>query len=207
MGAMDNDMLDPLLQLTDGIAGHLAQLTATESTKQIALASLRQSVQNARRQSFPAPLHTYAALVSRAIESGRHSSVAGIAALFAPVHSSLPWVYHYPLRRDDEDLGSRIAFAELIGPDGPLQAPNCRVGFTVMAEHTTYPLHSHPAIELYLVVSGNAQWQTPTSDAMIPPGDLVLHRSNEPHAMRTFDEPLLALWGWTGNIEAPAIYI
>jgi quercetin dioxygenase-like cupin family protein len=125
-----------------------------------------------------------------------------------PVHGSLPqpWVYHYP-RLADDDPGTRIAFAELIGPDGPLEAPDCRVGFTVMAEATTYPLHYHPAVELYWVIAGNAQWQTPTSDRIVPPGDLVLHRSNEPHAMRTFDEPLLALWGWTGEIDAPAIYL
>ena len=61
--------------------------------------------------------------------------------------------------------------------------------------------------ELYLVLGGSAKWQTPTSDRCVPPGEFVLHRSNEPHAMHTFDEPLLALLSWSGDIDAPAAYV
>jgi len=35
----------------------------------------------------------------------------------------------------------------------------------------------------------------------------VLHRTNQPHAMRTFAEPLLALYGWRGDIDTPAFYL
>ncbi len=199
-------MPDPLMQLTAAMAAHLSQLSARETAIQEALDQLVRSVRHARRQVFSAASHDYAVLVARAVEVGRQSSVAGIATHLLPVHASLPWVYHYP-RLADDDRSSRIAFAELIGPDGPLQAPDCRVGFTVMAEGTTYPMHSHPAVELYLVIAGHAQWCTPTSDRIMPPGELVLHRSSEPHAMQTFDEPLLALWGWTGEINAPATYV
>jgi hypothetical protein len=35
----------------------------------------------------------------------------------------------------------------------------------------------------------------------------VLHRSNQPHAMRTHAEPLLALYGWRGDLETSAYYL
>jgi quercetin dioxygenase-like cupin family protein len=199
-------MTDPLIELTGAIASHLSQVSEPEAAIQDAVGHLLQSARHARRQAFSAASHGYAALVARAVELGRNACVAGIATHLLPVHGSMPWVYHYPHAVDD-DRSTRIAFAELIGPDGPLLAPDCRVGFTVMAPDTTYPMHCHPAVELYLVVAGNARWQTPSRDRMVPPGEFVLHRSNEPHAMRTYDEPLLALWGWTGEIDAPAAYL
>ena len=120
----------------------------------------------------------------------------------------LPWRYSYPPRPEDAvDLAERIAFAELIGPRAPLTAPGCRAGFTLMAPDTFYPMHAHPAIELYLVVSGHAQWTTPEAERIVPPGEFVLHGSNQPHAMRTFAEPLLALYGWRGDLDTPAFYL
>jgi quercetin dioxygenase-like cupin family protein len=76
-----------------------------------------------------------------------------------------------------------------------------------MAPDTFYPLHAHPAIELYLVIAGHAQWTTPASERIVPPGEFVLHHANQPHAMRTFAEPLLALYGWRGEIDTPAFYL
>lgn len=200
-------MIDPLLHLAGAIADHVARMRVSAPALEDSLTHLLRSVRRAQLRPFTVPTHGYAALVTHAIQHGQDGGIAGIATPLLSVRDSLPWVYHYPLRSPGEDLGNRIAFAELIGPDGPLQAPDCRVGFTVMAEQTDYPLHSHPAVELYLVVAGTAQWRTPTSDRRVPPGELVLHRSREAHAMRTFDEPLLALWAWSGEIDAPAVYL
>jgi quercetin dioxygenase-like cupin family protein len=123
----------------------------------------------------------------------------------------LVWHYHYAPHPgsppDAEDLAERIGFAELIGPRAPLTAPACRVGFTLLAPATCYPQHAHPAIELYLVISGHAQWTTPGDERIVPPGAFVLHSASKPHAMRTFAEPLLALYGWRGDIDTPAFYL
>jgi hypothetical protein len=37
--------------------------------------------------------------------------------------------------------------------------------------------------------------------------DFVLHRSNEPHAMRTLTEPLLAIYSWSGDLDTAAFYL
>jgi len=204
---MSGGSIDRFSKLTNAIASHLAKVEVPPSDMRNVMTHLGESSRKARRQPFTAAKSDYAALVQRVLENARHSPVADVAAHLLPVHSSLPWVYHYTPRSTEEDLSDRIAFAELIGPDGPMQTPNCRIGFTVMAERTMYPMHRHPAVELYLVISGLAQWQTPRSNRFVPPGEFVLHGANEPHSMRTFDEPLLALWSWSGDIQTPAAYV
>jgi mannose-6-phosphate isomerase-like protein (cupin superfamily) len=191
------------------IVTHLAAVLSSTDEVDAAVRHLHRSARAAApRQGFEAtPGRDYAAILAPAIAAGRNHAVAGIAASLAALPGPLPWRYSYPPRPDAPDLADRIAFAELIGPRAPLTAPDCRAGFTLMAPDTFYPLHAHPAIELYLVISGHAQWTTPEAERIVPPGRFVLHLSNQPHAMRTFAEPLLALYGWSGDIDTPAFYL
>jgi quercetin dioxygenase-like cupin family protein len=128
----------------------------------------------------------------------------GIAPALSACWQLLNWHYHYP---DRPDLAANIGFAELIGPAGPLGSDKIRVGFTFMAPGIFYPLHDHPAVELYLVLSGHARWTRGTLTTGQDPGAAVLHASMEPHAMETATEPLLALYVWTGEIASPARYL
>ena len=130
--------------------------------------------------------------------------LTGIASALSACWQLLDWHYHYPERRD---LAANIGFAELIGPAGPLRSDKIRVGFTFMAPGIFYPLHDHPAVELYFVLSGRAQWTRGTITAGQDPGTTILHASMEPHAMETATEPLLALYLWTGESTSPARYL
>ena len=146
----------------------------------------------------------HTALFSAALEGAVSRRLA--QALRA-VADDMVWHYSYPSRPGEPDRSSAIAFAELIGPDAALFAPACRIGLTLMAPHTVYPMHAHPAVELYRVIAGEAEWQTPQSASLFPPGTAILHPSNLPHAMRSYDEPLLALYGWSGDIDTPPYYL
>lgn len=99
-------------------------------------------------------------------------------------------------------IRGRNAYAELVGPEGPLFSPHCRFGFYLQAPDCLYPAHSHAAEELYLLLSGSAEWQLDDSAAFISssPG-LVHHLPWQTHAMRTGPSPLLALWVWLGDIS------
>jgi quercetin dioxygenase-like cupin family protein len=88
-----------------------------------------------------------------------------------------------------------------------MDAPHCRVGFTLIAPNTFYPMHAHPATELYWIIAGHAEWSASGARRIVPPGGFVLHQSNEPHAMRTFAEPLLALYSWSGDLDTAAFYL
>jgi mannose-6-phosphate isomerase-like protein (cupin superfamily) len=153
------------------------------------------------------PSRDYTAILAQAIAAAKSGPGAPVATALAAMPDGLAWYYSYAPRPGDADTADRIAFAELIGPDGPLMAPGCRVGFTLMAAGTDYAMHAHPAIELYAVIAGHAEWATPGAARRVPPGGLVLHPSNQPHAMRTLAEPLLALYGWRGDILSPPFYL
>jgi len=195
--------------VAQSIAAHLDSVPSMTDEIDAAAQHLRRSAREVLpRQDFAAePGRDFSAILAPAIAAGCNHPACGIAASLAALSRPLPWRYGYPPRPDLADLAERIAFAELIGPRAPLAAPDCRVGFTLVAPETFYPLHAHPAIELYLVISGRAQWTTPQAARMVPPGDFVLHSANQPHAMRTFSEPLLALYGWRGDIDTPASYL
>ncbi len=200
---------EAFLPVARAIAAYVSQAPAPPDDHAAAAAHLRRAATLAvpRQQALASPANDYAAVLAEALRRARGQSASTIAAALETLPVALPWHYHYPPRPDAPDLARRIAFAELIGPDGPLDAPECRVGFTLMAPWTLYPLHAHPAVELYVVIAGHAAWTTPDATRIVPPGGSVLHHANQPHAMRSFAEPLLALYGWRGDIDTPAGYL
>jgi mannose-6-phosphate isomerase-like protein (cupin superfamily) len=126
-------------------------------------------------------------------------ATSGLVDALRPVLNYLPWQYNYPEHADAPALGERIAFAEIIGPAAPWINPSVCVGFTMIAPHTYYPSHHHPATELYYVLAGNATWDLRGVTQQRAPGTFILHPSEAEHAMRTNHEPLLALYTWSGT--------
>ena len=90
----------------------------------------------------------------------------------------------------------------IVGPQGMITDQRFKFGIYLQPPEMFYPAHRHEAEELYFLLSGTALWQK--DDAGFEPvasGALIHHASYQAHAMRTQDEPLLALWSWTGNLS------
>ena len=101
-----------------------------------------------------------------------------------------------------EEFSKRIFASEIIGPKGIIDNPSIRVGLLFQLDHVAYPKHWHSAEELYLVLLGEAHWSVDDGSSEVrSPENFVHHKSNQPHSMTTIDEPLLAMWGWTGDID------
>ena len=101
-----------------------------------------------------------------------------------------------------EEFSKRIFASEIIGPKGIIDNPSMRVGLLFQLDHVAYPKHWHSAEELYLVLLGEAHWSVDDGSSKVrSPENFVHHKSNQPHSMTTIDEPLLAIWGWTGDID------
>ena len=101
-----------------------------------------------------------------------------------------------------EEFSKRIFASEIIGPKGIIDNPSMRVGLLLQLDHVPYPKHWHSAEELYLVLLGEAHWSLDNGSSEVrSPENFVHHKSNQPHSMTTSDEPLLAMWGWTGDID------
>ncbi len=101
-----------------------------------------------------------------------------------------------------ESFQDRFAYVELAGPHGMIASNEICFGLYLQQRDVVYPSHWHAAREDYLVVSGTAMWQAGDGEFVAqPPGTHIVHASNQPHAMTTLNQPLLAMWLWQGDIR------
>jgi len=77
----------------------------------------------------------------------------------------------------------------------------------VLAPNSTYPLHAHRIEELYYIPSSMSAWSRDGKNWMSLPSDSVFfNQSYEPHAIRSGDEPMVAIclylppYGWEGGL-------
>jgi dimethylpropiothetin dethiomethylase len=107
-----------------------------------------------------------------------------------------------------ENISQEISVTEFIGPNGIFENPNVRIGLLLQSPEIHYPRHWHTAEELYYIISGTAKWATDDEkEKPYQPGNFVHHMSGQTHNMTTCSEPLLALWGWTGDIDGASYSI
>ncbi|MDE2304874.1 MAG: AraC family ligand binding domain-containing protein [Gammaproteobacteria bacterium] len=112
----------------------------------------------------------------------------------------LLWRRTYRAGEVDGHFLANYAWSEFIGRTGPWRSRSLACGLLLLGPRTLYPSHAHPAEELYLTIAGNAEWRRAGGRwRRVPPGGLILHRSGEPHSMRTRGAPLLALYVWRGH--------
>jgi quercetin dioxygenase-like cupin family protein len=109
----------------------------------------------------------------------------------------LVWRQSYTHDEVDPAFLQNYGWSELLRPVEKRTSAQISCGVVVLGPHTLYPQHHHEAEELYVPLSGTSAWQQ--GDALWrehPPGTLIHHLSEEPHSMRTGEEPLLALYLW-----------
>jgi hypothetical protein len=122
---------------------------------------------------------------------------APLVAAVAHAAPSMGWRQTYSAQTLDAAFLDNYGWCEIFGAYGPLTSERIACGFLLLGPSTHYPRHRHEAEEMYLPLSGTAAWQQ--GDAVWrdrPPGTLIHHACNEPHAMRTHANPLLALFLW-----------
>ena len=121
--------------------------------------------------------------------------------VMAPLVDHLHW--RIPGRgRIPGPVASKMASVEIAGPSGMIRTEECRYGLFIQRADFDYPEHCHEAEELYLILHGTADWGTDEPPPRpVAPGTFIHHPSWQPHMMNTRHEPLLAMWGWTGNLD------
>lgn len=91
-------------------------------------------------------------------------------------------------------------WSEFVGLRGPVASEKIACGVLLLAPGIIYPAHAHAAEEVYLPISGVAEWQQSDGDfAKVAVGQAVHHAPWVPHAMRVGAEPLAALYLWQGG--------
>ncbi len=124
------------------------------------------------------------------------------AVEITPYMDHLSW--HYSGYEDggiSADVALRMQTVELIGADGMIDDPTCRVGLFAQTANTDYIIRTHSAEELFVQIAGEAEWyKQGTPYTMRHPGDRMHHASYQPHASRTINSGLLAVWVWAGDL-------
>jgi len=70
----------------------------------------------------------------------------------------------------------------------------------ILGEQNIYPRHWHEAEELYLPISGNAEWYHQDQGwQRQPAGSLIHHAGGIKHGTRTIGKPMVALYLWRGG--------
>jgi hypothetical protein len=132
-----------------------------------------------------------------AIAAARHDFAAALIQALCRAAPALRWRQTYSTAQIDAAFLRNYGYTEIIGPTAPRECRQLACGFLLLGPHTHYPRHLHEAEEIYVSLAGRAGWLQ--GDAVWrdhPPGTVIHHTSGEPHAMRTADAPLLALYVW-----------
>jgi hypothetical protein len=136
---------------------------------------------------------------------------SALAAAIAGLEEDLSW--RHPDGYGDAEMGQsdftdNYAHAEIIGPSGCFAGQDFRLGLLLLGPRLHYRDHFHPAPELYWILSGSSEWKCSDGGFVThQPGETIWHESGVVHATRTLDQPLLALWAWTRDVDGPVTLV
>lgn len=121
---------------------------------------------------------------------------------------SLAWQRSYSSALVGATFYDNYGWTELAGLTGPTPSDHLACGLLLLGPGVLYPPHRHEADEIYVPLSGTAEWRR-GDDAWQerPPGSVIHHRSFEPHATRTGSVPMLALYLWRSDNLAQKAHI
>jgi hypothetical protein len=122
---------------------------------------------------------------------------APLVHALAAAASSLAWRRSYSPAAVGAQFYENYGWTEFAGLSGPVPSKHLACGVLLLGPHVTYPPHRHEADEMYVPLAGTAAWKHGNDRWRERlPGSVIHHARYEPHAMRTGQEPLLALYLW-----------
>ena len=146
------------------------------------------------------PAHLLPAADLMTTDPGKTSAASTplLAALQA-LAAHLEWRHTYSEAEVGRHFLDRYGWFELAGPEGHFVTQDIRITVGYWGPGLHYARHQHTPEELYTVIAGSAIFHSDgEADATLGPGGVRYHASNQPHAMTTTDQPLLALVFWRG---------
>lgn len=136
--------------------------------------------------------------LKRALDRGRLQSTATVIRAIESVSPHLSWLYGY--ERVPKGLARKFAYAEILGPNGPVLSTQLILGLVLFAPRCVYPAHSHDGLtESYYCLSGAV---SENDDGVYGPGSMIFNPPGRNHRI-TVDarEPCLLAYAWAGPEE------
>ncbi len=140
-----------------------------------------------------------AGLLGRTVELASDATCP-LASALARNGGCLRWGQTYAKDDFGQHFIDNYGWVELFGTRGHFANEQLAAGFLVLGPGIEYPDHHHIAEELYIPLTGGTEWRMGDEPfRRRAAGEVVHHASNVNHAMRTANEPLLALYLWRGG--------
>lgn len=153
----------------------------------------------ARRDPLCDAMQTAHALPGQGFESFRDALIAA-----APLGQ---WRDTYRDTPQGEELHRHFGCYEVLGRDAPFVTDVMR-GFVIyQTAGYHYPMHSHPAEEIYFVIAGEGEFHLDgAASRTLRAGDTVFHPSGVPHALTTHESAIIAYVLWRGDITTKPVF-
>jgi hypothetical protein len=145
-----------------------------------------------------------------AAEDGGSDALADLRHVLVGLGPWLVWTQNPNYRRapPSVDFLDRYGYAVIVGPrDGSpavVEHATLALGVLLLGPGTHYPLHRHPATEIYVPLNKAEWWQGDGPWREEAAGAVILHPSGVPHATRTAELPLVAIYLWSGDLGTRA---
>jgi len=133
--------------------------------------------------------------LKRALDQGRLQGTATVIRSIESIAGQLAWMYGY--ERVPKHLSEKFAYAEIVGPNGPVVSKHLILGLVLFAPKCVYPAHSHDGItESYFCLSGAV---SENDDGVYAPGSLIFNPPGRNHRITvSAREPCLLAYAWAG---------
>jgi len=122
-----------------------------------------------------------------------------LLTVFERHKNRLHWEQSYTKEEDlvPDAMLAGYGFAEIIGQRGPFVSERIRAGIAVWGPDINYPRHQHQAEEVYVVLTGSAEFTVGSAaESRHSAGDVVYVESNTPHGFRTTGQNLVVYYLW-----------
>ena len=151
--------------------------------------------QNPVVQLTPPQQKPVCAHLKRALDQGRLQRTATVIRAIESVSDNLSWLYGY--EKVPKALSKKYAYAEILGPNGPVVSTQLILGLVLFAPKCVYPAHSHEGLtESYFCLSGSV---SENDDGVYAPGSLIFNPPGRDHRITVDDrEPCLLAYAWAG---------
>jgi quercetin dioxygenase-like cupin family protein len=123
-----------------------------------------------------------------------------LVQVLAEQRNELYWGQTYTEADFGKAFIDNYGWLEVFGTRGHFANDEVAAGLLILGPDIVYPDHHHVAEEIYIPLTGDTEWRMGEGGfRRRKAGEVVHHASNVNHAMRTGDEPLLALYIWRGG--------
>jgi hypothetical protein len=120
-----------------------------------------------------------------------------LVRLVADQRNDLRWGQTYNEADFGREFIDNYGWLEVFGTRGHFVNDDVAAGLLILGPEIVYPDHHHVAEEIYIPLTGGTEWRMGEGGfRMRAAGEVIHHASNVSHAMRTAEEPLLALYIW-----------